>query len=291
MVSFFDSLLANGPAVTDGAWGTQMQARGLPVGESADAWNLSHAEQVEDVARCYAEAGSQIILTNTFQASSIALERHGLAEKAFEINKAGAQLSKRAAGEDAKVFGSIGPSGKLLAMGQVSEDELKQSFTQQAEALAQGGADAIVIETMSDPNEASLAVAAAKSTGLPAVGCMVFDAGKNKDRTMMGTTPEQAAEALAQAGADAVGSNCGQGIKGFIAICERMKRACDLPIWIKANAGLPELVDGQAVYKTTPDEFADHARAVIDAGASFIGGCCGTSPDFIRALRAMLDKA
>ncbi len=288
MNALIAELLLNGPVVTDGAWGTQMQAQGLPIGEAPDPWNLSNPGKVESVARAYVDAGSQIILTNTFGASSVCLDRHGLADKATKINREGAAISKRAAQGQAKVFGSIGPSGKMLMMGQTSEDELKASFEQQANALKEGGADAIVIETMSDPNEAHIAVAAAKQTGLPVVACMVFDAGKNKDRTMMGTTPEEAAELMSKAGADVIGSNCGQGVEGFVSLCRRLKAACDKPIWIKANAGLPELVNGEAVYQTTPDEFAQHVQVLVNAGASFIGGCCGTTPDFIRAVRNQL---
>lgn len=288
MNDLFTQLLANGPVVTDGAWGTQMQARGLEIGDAPDPWNLTHPDTVEEVARSYVDAGSQIVLTNTFGASSIRLNDYNQGNKAMAINKAGAEISKRAAQDRAKVFASIGPSGKLLMMGQTSEDELLASFEEQAQALAQGGADALVIETMSDPAEARIAVKAAKKTGLPVVACMVFDTGKNKDRTMMGTSPEEAAELLCNAGADAVGANCGQGIEGFIDICLRMKSTCDVPIWIKANAGLPELVNGEAIYKTTPQKFAQSVGALVETGASFIGGCCGTSPDYIRAVREAL---
>jgi methionine synthase I (cobalamin-dependent) len=176
----------------------------------------------------------------------------------------------------------------MLMMGEVGEDELQAVFAEQAAAIAAAGADGIVVETMTDPAEAKLAVAAARQTGLPVVACMCFDSGPHHDRTMMGTTPEQAAEILAAAGADAVGANCGQGIEGFAEICRRMKAAAGLPVWIKANAGLPEIEDGQAVYRQTPQQFAEFLPALIDAGASFVGGCCGTSPAFIQAVREKL---
>ncbi|MEK7750317.1 MAG: homocysteine S-methyltransferase family protein [Acidobacteriota bacterium] len=150
--------------------------------------------------------------------------------------------------------------------------------------MAEGGADALVVETMSDLAEAKIALEAAKSTGLPVVACMVFDTGRNKDRTMMGATPEQAAGELAACGADVVGANCGVGIESYIAICRRLKAATGRPIWIKANAGLPELVGGKTVWKMTPEAFAGFVPQLIQAGASFIGGCCGTSPEFIRAV-------
>jgi methionine synthase I (cobalamin-dependent) len=201
------------------------------------------------------------------------------------------EISRQAAGGRAKVFASIGPTGKLLMNGEVSEDELLAAFTEQAQALAEAGADGLVVETMADLTEATLAVRAAKGTGLPVVGCMVFDSGKNKDRTLMGVTPEQAATALAEAGADVIGANCGQGIAGFVAICQRMRAVTDRPLWMKANAGLPQMEGGRTVYRTTPDEFAAVAPALAQAGAVFIGGCCGTSPAFIQALRRSLTPA
>ena len=285
-----ENLLAAGPVASDGAWGTQLQQRGLPVGACPDAWNIEQPEKVEQVARAYVEAGSRVILTNTFGANRFILARHGFKDRVAEINRTGTEISKRAAGDVALVFASIGPTGVMLMMGDVSADDLTAAFTAQAEAMVDGGADGIVVETMSDPAEARLAVAAAKTTGLPVVGCMVFDSGKDRDRTMMGTTPEQAAETLAAAGADVVGSNCGQGIAGFVSICRRMKSAAGCPVWIKANAGLPEMVDGVARYAQTPEQFAGYVPELIEAGADFLGGCCGTSPEFIRAVTEKLAR-
>jgi 5-methyltetrahydrofolate--homocysteine methyltransferase len=236
-------------------------------------------------------AGSDVILTNTFGANRIRLAENGLAECAAEINQRGVEISRVAAGKQAAVFASIGPSGKLLLSGEISADDLQAAFEEQARALAKAGATGLVIETMSDLEEAKLAVAAARTTGLPVVACMVFDSGAKKDRTMMGTTPEQVAEALAASGADVIGANCGQGIAGFAAICQRLHAATDRPIWIKANAGLPRLVNGRAVYSTTPEDFAGHVPELINCGASFIGGCCGTNPDFISAIRRCLPDA
>jgi 5-methyltetrahydrofolate--homocysteine methyltransferase len=290
MHELIEKLLAAGPVVTDGAWGTQLQARGLEPGECPDAWNLSHPDKVEEVARSYVAAGSRVIITNTFGGTRLMLERHGLAQETAEINRAGAGISRRAAGSDVAVFGSIGPSGLMLMMQEASEDELREAFAEQARALAEGGVAGLVVETMSDPAEARLAVAAAKETGLPVVGCMVFDSGKDLDRTMMGTTPEQAVETLVEAGADVVGSNCGQGIEGFVAICRRLNAATDRPVWIKANAGLPEIVGDRTVYTQTPQGFAEHVPALVEAGADFIGGCCGTGPEFILAVKAKLQE-
>jgi methionine synthase I (cobalamin-dependent) len=280
------------PVITDGAWGTQLQARGLQSGEAPDLWNLTHPKDVAEVARAYVAAGAEIILTNTFGANRFRLAESGGADRLVEINKQGVALSREAAGDHAFVFASMGPSGKLLMSGDVSAEALRAAFVEQANLLAEAGADAIVIETMQDVGEATLATRAAKATGLPVVASMVFDSGKDKVRTMMGTTPEEAAAALLEAGADVIGANCGQGIAGFVAVCARLKAAAkDRPVWIKANAGLPQLQAGKAVYAIGPEEFVRHVPAVIAAGATFIGGCCGTSPDFIRAIRRVLREA
>lgn len=288
MHATLEQLLAQGSVITDGAWGTQLQARGLALGEFPDAWNLTHPDRVLEVAQAYVQAGSHLILTNTFGANRIRLREHAAADSLQQINERGVAISRQAAGAQARVFASIGPTGKLLMSGEVTEEEMREAFAEQARALAAAGADGLVVETMADPAEATLAVAAARETGLPIVACMVFDSGKNMDRTMMGTTPEQAAKALVEAGADVIGANCGQGIGGFAAICQRLHAATDRPIWIKANAGLPVMVQGRVEYRTTPAEFASFVPQLLKLGASFVGGCCGTRPDFISAVRDAL---
>jgi 5-methyltetrahydrofolate--homocysteine methyltransferase len=285
-------LLAHGPVLTDGSWGVFLQSRGLQVGESPDVWNLTHPDVVEQVAQAYVDAGSQVVLTNTFGASRIMLARHGHGDDAARINRIGAQLSRKAAAPaGARVFASIGPSGAMLMSGDVTEEELRAAFVEQANALAEGGADGIVIETMSDLAETKLALEAAKATGLPVVTSMSFDSGRNRDRTMMGVTPERAAQELSEAGADVIGANCGQGIESYVAICQRLRAATGLPIWIKANAGLPVVEDGRAVYRTTAESFASYAPGLVAAGANFIGGCCGSNPDFISAVKLALRKS
>ena len=281
-------LLTGGTIITDGAWGTQLQARGLALGEFPDLWNLSHPDLVAEVARAYIEAGSQVILTNTFGANRIRLAEQAASSSVAEINQRGVELSRRATQGRGVVFASIGPTGKLLLTGDVTAEDLVGAFTEQAEALAAAGADGLVVETMSDLEEARLAVQAARRTGLPVVACMVFDTGAQKDRTMMGNTPEQAAEVLVQAGADVIGANCGQGISGFIALCRRFRAVTDRPLWMKANAGLPAVIEGRARYNVTPQDFVQHIPDLIAAGANFVGGCCGTSPDFISAIRREL---
>ena len=284
MHAFMADLTRGGPILTDGSWGTQIMKRGLGPGESPDSWNLTHPEQVEEVAREYVEAGSRVILTNTFGANRYVLGKFGLAGKVAEINRAGIEISRKAAGTRAYVFASMGPSGKLLAAREVDRDGLREAFDEQARAMADAGPDAIVVETMMDLEEARIAVDAAKGTGLPVIASLVFAAGRQKDRTMMGNTPEQAVEVLSGVGVDGIGANCGQGIEGFIPICSRMRAATALPLWMKANAGLPERVDGQVIYRTTARDFAAHVPALIQAGANFVGGCCGTDQSFIIEL-------
>jgi len=285
-----DGLLAGGTVLTDGAWGTELQQQGLAPGEMADLWNVTHPERVEAVARAYADAGSRIVLTNTFRANGIALERYGAAGRVEELNRAGVEISRRAVGGRAAVFASIGPSGKMLLTGDVDEAALAASFAEQAQALAAAGADGLVVETMTDLEEARLAVGAAVATGLPVVACMVFDSGPGGDRTMMGVTPQAAAAELTRAGADVVGANCGAGIEAFVPICAALAAATDRPIWIKPNAGLPVIENGQVTYRTSPDEFAARVPALLAAGAAFVGGCCGTSPAFVAAVRRVLDR-
>jgi 5-methyltetrahydrofolate--homocysteine methyltransferase len=287
-----NSLIADigqaGPVLTDGAWGTELQKLGLGPGEIADLWNLSEPRKVAAVAQSYVNAGSRIILTNTFRSNRIAMRDHASLAKLRDINRAGVEISRSAAGEQARVFASVGPSGKMLMAEEVTEQELADAFGEQGLALAEAGPDALVIETMSDLTEARIAVEAAKTTGLPVVACMVFDSGKDRDRTLTGVTPEAAATQLTSAGADVVGANCGKGIDGFLGICQRLHAATDLPIWIKSNAGLPRVSGHSVVYDMTPEVFASYVPKLVSAGAAFVGGCCGTNPEFIRAMSKCL---
>jgi 5-methyltetrahydrofolate--homocysteine methyltransferase len=276
--------LAGGPLVTDGAWGTELQMRGLPAGAAPDLWNLEQPDRVGQVAASYCEAGSRVILTNTFRSNPIALAAYGRDADTEAVNRAGVAISRKAAAGRVLVFASIGPSGKLLVTGDVSAEQLDDAFARQAAALAEAGADALLIETMSDIEEARLALAAAKRTGLPVVVSFAFDSGRNHDRTMTGATPEQAARAAEEGGADAVGANCGAGVAAFGEVCRRLRAASRLPVWMKPNAGLPSVEDGRVVYSASPEDFAAAASGLFAAGASFVGGCCGTSPEFIRAL-------
>ena len=269
--------------LADGAWGTELQKLGAPLEACLDEWNLLKPGLVRQVAESYVHAGSKVILTNTFRANPISLGRHGLNGQCAAINRAGVRISREAAGGAALVFGSMGPSGKMLVTKEVTEEQLDNAFSAQARALAEEGPDALLIETMIDVTEAKIAAAALK-TGLPVIVSFVFDSGKNHDRTIMGATPEQVANALISEGVHGIGANCGVGAREYIAVCKRLAAVCGLPIWIKPNAGLPEIVDGAVKYKTTPEEFSEAARELANAGSTFLGGCCGASPDFISVL-------
>ncbi|MDO4576028.1 MAG: homocysteine S-methyltransferase family protein [Planctomycetia bacterium] len=279
------ALLAEKVVLTDGAWGTQFQQKGLPLGMNPDIWNLDEPQKVYEVAKSYVDAGSQIILSNTFGANVFILRNSGNEDKVYAINRAGVEISKKAAGTQAKVFASMGPSGIMLLMGEVTPDEMLAAFTEQARAMADGGADGIVVETMCDLEEAKLAIQAAKTTGLPVVGSMVFDSGAMLDHTMMGNSVEDAAAGMLEAGADIVGSNCGKGIEGFLNVCRRLNAVSGEKVWIKANRGLPEVVHGETRYSQTPEQFAAYLPQLLEFGAGFVGGCCGTSPEFIRAVK------
>jgi methionine synthase I (cobalamin-dependent) len=281
----FASWFARGPLLTDGAWGTELQARGLAPGACPDAWNRDRADAVAAVAEAYVAAGAGAILTNTFGANRVVLANHGLAEQAAALSRAGAMISRAAAGTRAKVIASSGPSGKVLATEDISREELYACFAEQAQALAEGGADALLCETFAELAEAEIAVRAAVATGLPVIASMTYSAGKALDRTPFGTTPEQAAAALAAAGASAIGANCGLGSDQLLPLIPRL-RAAGLPVWIKPNAGAPTLVNGEVFYPTSPANFAAAARILASSGAAFVGGCCGTGPAHILALAA-----
>ena len=279
--------------VTDGVFGTELQRRGLHPAYTPELLNAESPEAVEAVARSYVEAGSDVIMTNSLSAHRFALARCGAAGRAPELAEAAATISRRAtAGTDVKVFGSFGPSGKILMTGEVSEEELFAAFAQTAEALAWGAADAIVLETFTELAQAKVALAAArKACDLPVVVSMSFDSGPDKAHTMMGAKPGDLAALAGTGGAAAVGANCGIGPAEAIPVCQMLRRATDLPIWIKPNAGLPVVRMQTTTFPIGPDEFASFVPALIDAGANFIGGCCGTTPDHIRAIRQAVDAA
>lgn len=270
--------------VSDGAWGTFLQKKGLQPGECPELWNITRPDDVFDIAKSYIDAGSDMIETNSFGGSYYKLKNYGLEDRVFEINKAAAAISRKAAGADGIVLGSVGPTGKLLLMEEVTEDELYEAFSEQSRALEAGGADAIVIETMTDLEEARIAVKAAReNTSCEVICTMTFDKLVTGDyKTMMGISPAEMIETLKEAGASVIGANCGNGISGMIEIVREI-RATDkqIPILVHANAGLPVYCDGETVYPESPDDMASKIKELVDAGANIVGGCCGTTPEHI----------
>lgn len=278
--------------VTDGAWGTEFQNQGLAPGTPPELWNAEKPDAVEAVARGYVEAGSDVILTNTFGANRFILSAYGAADRAAELAEAGAAISRRAAGGDVKVFASIGPTGKIVMMGDVPAEELTAAFAEAAAAVSRGGADAVVLETFNELDEAALALRAVRSAcDLPVVVSMTFASGPDGTATMMGNQPADLAALAADQGAAAVGANCGCGPDNYIKVAAMLREATDLPIWIKPNAGLPQIVEGQTVFPMGPEEFASRVGRIIEAGANLVGGCCGTTPDHIRAVAAAVNAA
>ena len=279
--------------VSDGAWGTFLQEMGLKSGECPEMWNLEHPEQVRDIARRYSHVGSDMVETNSFGGNSIKLQLYGLSERTEEINESAARLSRAGAGDERWVVASVGPTGKMLVMGETSENELLDAFKQQSVALARGGADAICIETVSAIDEAALAVQAARDcTECEVICTFTFDRTVRGDyRTMMGVSPADAAKSSVEAGAHIVGANCGNGFAGMIDIVEEIRAASvEVPVLVHANAGIPQNVGGKIVYPETPGQMADLVPDLIKAGANVIGGCCGTTPDHIRAIREAVDR-
>ena len=274
--------------VADGGWGTELQKAGLSSGDPPELWNVENAQAVEAVARGYVDAGADIILTNTFGGSRLKLEKAGLGERVAELNRVGTEISRSSAGEKALVFASVGPTGEFMApLGTTTEDEMVAAFADQIAACVDAGADGIVIESMSDLGEAAAALQAARQfCSLAVVVCLTFNPGPKGFATMMGVRPEQAAAHFSDMGADIVGANCGCGIENMIEIASAMRPAASKPLWVKSNAGVPELVDGKTVFRDTPESMAASVRPLIEQGANIIGGCCGTTPEHIRQIAA-----
>jgi 5-methyltetrahydrofolate--homocysteine methyltransferase len=279
--------------VSDGAWGTFLQEKGLSPGECPESWNLKRPDDVYDIARSYVDAGADMIETNSFGGSSFKLAAYGLADKVSEINHAAAQISRKAAGAGRHVLGSIGPTGKMIVMGDVSFEELYAAFREQALALEAGGADALVIETMSDIEEARAAVkACAENTSCEVICTMTFEkSAENTYHTMMGVTPAQMTAEMAEAGATIIGANCGNGIQNMIGIVREIRNSDkQVPILIHANAGAPLYKEGRTLFPESPEQMAGYVNELADAGANIIGGCCGTTPEHIRRIAESIRK-
>jgi len=291
-MKFDREALRAGVTVADGGWSTRLQMRGLPTDVMAETGNLTHPDLVLELARAYLDAGAKFITTNTFAANRFGLARREVTATVAELNRRGAELLRQAIGtREALVAGSIGPSGKILAVREAKPEELAPVFAEQARALADGGADVIVLETFSETAEAVLALQAVKdATSLPVIVSMSFDSGPQRTRTMMGARAEDCAAALEKAGADVVGCNCGSGINHFLPAVVALRGATTLPVWVKPNAGMPELEDGHAVWKQPPEEFGASVPQLIEAGANIIGGCCGTGPEHIQRLAQLVER-
>jgi 5-methyltetrahydrofolate--homocysteine methyltransferase len=273
----------------DGAMGTMLGAADDKTWDVPEELNLDDPDRVRGVHRAYAEAGADVITTNTFGGNRIRLERAGFAGRVEEFNRAAARLAREGGGDDILVAGDIGPTGEFMApLGERSREEFVAAFTEQAAALAAGGCDLLLIETMSDLGETAAAIEAAHTTGLPVIATMSFDTA---GRTMMGVSPADAAVQLAEMGVAAVGANCGMGPDEMTPVLEQMHQAApEIPVLGQSNAGMPR-VDGEHVhYDCTPAEMAAHAEAWLAAGIQLIGSCCGSTPEHVGALRAVLDR-
>lgn len=287
-----DKIKAGKIMVSDGAWGTFLQQKGLQPGECPELWNIKNPEAVFEIAKSYIDAGSDMVETNSFGGSIFKLKSYSLEDQVYEINKAAAEVSRKAAGIDKHVLGSIGPTGKLLITGEVTAEEFYNAFKIQASALAEGGADAIVIETMSDMEESLAAIRAARNTSCEVICTMTFEkSGEDTYHTMMGITPTQMAEQLVDAGVDILGANCGNGVQNMIGIAQEIRKVNkDIPVLIHANAGAPVYKDGETLFPESPEEMAAYIHELVDAGANIIGGCCGTTPEHIKKIVEIVRK-
>jgi len=278
--------------LSDGALGTLLQSKGM-AGECPELWNITHRAEVKSIAESYLQAGSEIITTNSFGGSIFKLSQYGLGDRVSELNKTAAEIYREAAGKNKHVAGSIGPTGKMILMGDVTEAELYDTFREQAIALEAGGADIIIIETMSAADEASLAVRAAReNTKCTVIITMTFSKEPNGEyHTMMGVSPEEMVISMKEAGAHIVGSNCGNGIEDMIGIVKAIRTIDNkIPVMIQANAGIPEFIDGKTVFRESPEMMASFIPELIKAGANIIGGCCGTTPEHIKAIGKVLGR-
>jgi 5-methyltetrahydrofolate--homocysteine methyltransferase len=285
------------PLLGDGAMGTQLMFAGLEQGGCGEAWNLTHPDRVLAIQRRYVEAGSDCLLTNTFGGSRIMLNRHGQKGNVVEINRASVAIAREALGDRAGfVIGDVGPFGGLMEpYGEFTEQQVRKAFAEQTQALVDAGADAIIIETQTSLEELSIGIAGAREAGAPCViGSMAYDVTLDGStfRTMMGINPEEAAERMIAAGADVVALNCGTGMDMGRAreAVERYRAMTDLPLMAQPNAGQPKLVQMKVVYDETPEEMVQGVVPLLEAGANIVGGCCGSTPDHIRAFRTAIDQ-
>jgi len=284
--------IKEGPIVCDGAMGTQLDARGLQPGECNMSWNVLHPEKVKEVHSAYIEAGAEAILTNSLLGNRWCLERYGLGEKVAELNSAAVKVARTAAGEDNYVLGDVGPTAELVfPLGTRKQEEFAEVFREQVFTLAEG-VDAIAIQTTTALEELVAAVQAAKETGLPVIASMSFTPDRGRGyRTIMGVSIEEMVRTLEQEEADAIGTNCGTvDIADVVEIVRQIRRLTSLPILAEPNAGKPRIEGEKTVFDHTPEYMAEHVPALAEAGANIIGGCCGTTPEHIRAFAQRIGR-
>ena len=293
MKPMLDRLKKGEVLVADGAMGTLLLDKGLRVGECPEALNLSKPEILKDIALSYLQAGADIIQTNTFGGSPMKLKEYGLEDKTEEINRRAASLVRETVKDRAYVSGSCGPSGRILVpYGDTEPEALYSGFERQIRSLVEAAVDVVCVETMTDLREAVLAVQAAKSVSsrTTVMATMTFDETPRGFYTIMGVSVAEAAAGLQEAGADVIGSNCGNGIENMVRIAREFKKGSSLPVIIQSNAGKPEIKNGRPYYPEPPALFAEKARELMAAGVSIIGGCCGTTAEHIRAIREVVDS-
>jgi 5-methyltetrahydrofolate--homocysteine methyltransferase len=289
MTTWSELLAQPGVILADGAMGTMLMANGLAFGNSPELWNIDEPQRVGEVHAAYIHAGARILLTNTFGGNRFRLQLHNLQERAAELNRAAARLAREAAGSAVLVAGDIGPSGGILApLGELEPEAAVAGFAEQAASLVEGGVDVIWLETMSSLEEMRAAFDGVRraSAEIPIITTMTFD---TRGRTMMGVTPERAAQTLSDWGAVAVGGNCGNGPEEILEVVAKMRAMAPAATLVaKANAGVPHLEAGRPAYGAGPADMARYATAAAEAGARVIGACCGSTPDHLRAMRDAL---
>ncbi|MGD8397040.1 MAG: homocysteine S-methyltransferase family protein [Candidatus Eiseniibacteriota bacterium] len=294
MQPFLDRVRAGETLVGDGAMGTMLLGRGLGPGDCPEELVLERPELLGEIAQAFLDAGADIVQTDTFGGSPLKLALYDLEDRAAELNRRAVELVRDVVGDRAHVSGSCGPSGKLLQpYGDTAPDAMLASFRVQIEALAGAGVDLLCIETMTDLDEATLAIRAARQVApaLPIIATMTFDATPRGFFTIMGQSIERSVDGLVAAGADLIGSNCGNGIERMVEVARAMRQHTDHPLVIQSNAGLPDLRDGRLVYDESPEFMAARVPTLLELGVSVIGGCCGTTPEHVRAIRRAIDPA
>ena len=282
-----ERLAQGGFLISDGATGTYLQQHGLEPGGCPEEFNATHSDVVKGMAKAYFDAGSDMVLTNSFGGSKFMQKKYGFGDRVREFDRLAAEHARSQRPAGCYVIGSVGPTGEFLEpLGEVSEAEMYDAFVEQITALEEGGADGVVIETMTAVEESALAIKAAREhTNLTVIATMTFDKGPRGFFTMMGVTPERGVKELEGAGADIVGANCGNGIDVMVELARELRAATDGYLLIHSNAGIPAIKGGQIVYPETPAYMAERFETLVcDVGVNIVGGCCGTAPDHIRTL-------